>query len=350
LESDGLIKYGVPVSKPKILVTGGTGFLGTKVVPLLREYADVHVISRNGMTELTGDLTLWNSGLDLNKIKLEKYTALIHMAGLYDLKATAAECSLHNTFGTDNALKITQYGDIPIFINMSSVAAAINRKKTVVNPADTYFQSPFPDAYSETKASCEQTIKYWDKASALRINLRLGILVGDSVDGIIKRIDGPYHAPETIRRLQKTIENFPGAIPLPGSAEVHIPLLPVDIAAKAIIEIFRWSLSTSETGYKSLHLAPRKGLNVLELYEKTFLRLGINNKKINLVEHIPDFLMIKISKGLARFPEEEMKYLLAFPEYDTSATRKLLGENWCPEFSEYEDVFWRGYEKYISNR
>lgn len=338
------------MSKSKILVTGGTGFLGKKLVPLLREHVEVHVLSRSGYTEITGDLTQWNAGLNLDAIKKQNYQAIVHLAGLYDLKASSAECALHNTFGTDNVLKISQYAQIPILLNTSSVAAAINSKRQIVGPLDLNFQSAFPDAYSETKASCEQTIQNWKGASALRINLRLGVLVGSSKEGDIERIDGPYHAPETFQRLRKVIEGFPGVLPLPGKKSGRIPLVPVDAAAHAIAQILLWSLSTSEKGYRSFHITPKGGLPIEQLYLKTLNYLGIQKKDITLVDQLPDALMAKISSWVAKFPESEMKYLLAFPEYDSTSTRRLLGEDWCPEFDQYEKIFWSGYEKFLSNR
>nr|BFD68290.1 hypothetical protein HAGR004_33120 [Bdellovibrio sp. HAGR004] len=44
------------MTKPRILVTGGTGFLGKRVLPLLREKFEVDVLSRSGKTEVQGDL------------------------------------------------------------------------------------------------------------------------------------------------------------------------------------------------------------------------------------------------------------------------------------------------------
>jgi hypothetical protein len=50
------------------------------------------------------------------------------------------------------------------------------------------------------------------------------------------------------------------------------------------------------------------------------------------------------------FPEEQLRYVLKLPLYDSSETQKVLGADWCPEFPQYEKAFWSGYEKYISNR
>ena len=55
-------------------MTGGTGFLGKKVAHILNsdERVDLQVLSRSKNTKWTGNLTLWNAGLDLKELKKEK--------------------------------------------------------------------------------------------------------------------------------------------------------------------------------------------------------------------------------------------------------------------------------------
>lgn len=338
------------MGKVKILLTGGTGFLGKQVVPLLKEFAEVDVISRSSKSEVRGDLTRWNAGLDLAALKKNKYDIFIHLAGLYDLGASHMDCFQQNVMATGTALKIARELEIPVFVNASSVAAGVNSTLKVVKPFDLNFSRPFPDPYSESKALGEQMILNQSINFQLCINLRLGVLVGDTHNGKIERIDGPYHAPQAFDKIRKLIESFPGPFPLPGKKTGLLPLVPVDKAAQAIVGFAQWSQKTESKGYQSFHVTPKQGLSVQDLYLKTLKYLFVPHRGVTFVSRIPKQVLMKISKWTVKFPEEQLNYLLMFPIYDSSNTREVLGEAWCPEFETYEKSFWRGYDEYISNR
>lgn len=336
------------MSKPRILMTGATGFLGRFLRPRLAESFDVVALSRGASANLRGDLTQWNCGLD--ESPEGPFAGVLHAAGLYDLDATSEECFFHNVVATSHALKLCQDVDAPVFLNVSSVAAGINAKLPTVRPYDVHMGTPFPDAYSESKAQAEMMIRNWTGGPRLRVNLRPGVIVGSTDGSAITRIDGPYHAPEVFQQLRAMIEAFPGTLPLPGSEDRRIPLIPVDVCADAIARVTEWAVKTEETGYVSHHLVPKRGLAVNELYEAVLERLSFKNRKFHLVNVLPDFVLKKASNMLLSFPENELTYLLNFPRYDASELDLLLGVDWCPEFSIYQDAFWSGYEKFISNR
>lgn len=332
-------------------MTGSTGFLGTYVLERLRKKYNVEIISRSATDGVRGDLTQWNAGLGDSKPFKKKYSLFLHLAGLYDLQASSTDCFLQNVVATSHALKLSQDLGIPVFVNTSSVAAAINSKRSVVRPQDLDLLTPFPDAYSETKAQTEKMVQTWPKEGpACRINLRPGVIVGPTTGEAIQRIDGPYNGPEIFGKLRGLIEKIPGPIPLPGSASRHIPVIPVDVCADAIVKIVADALENPRTGYFSYHLAPEKGLSIPDFYATVLKNLGFQKRRVQLIRSLPQFVIQKFSEWALRFPEEELNYLLAFPRYDVNDLRPLLGEGWCPEFAEYEQAFWSGYEKYVSNR
>ncbi|KYG66037.1 dehydrogenase [Bdellovibrio bacteriovorus] len=339
------------MNRPRILVTGGTGFLGKRVIPLLREKFEVDVLSRSGTTEVQGDLTQWNAGLNLPALSKKNYALMLHMSGLYDLMKPKADCTLQNVSAMGTALKVADLLKIPYFLSTSTVAAAINSSLNLVKPYDLNFTKPFPDAYSESKAWGEQVLQNWSSMNIKgRINLRLGVLVGDTKKGEIDRIDGPYYAAEAFKKIRQLIEHMPTPIPLPGSEKTRLPFVPVDVAADAIVKFCEWTLSTEPGGYWSYHITPTEGASVTELYSSALKKLAIPNKGVLLVDQLPEALTLKISKVVAKFPEEQLHYLLHFPLYDTTPTREILGDRWCPEFSSYANTFWSGYEKFVSYR
>lgn len=353
-----------PLTRPRILVTGGTGFLGKKVIPLLREKFEVDVISRSGRTEVQGDLTQWNAGLDLESLREKKYSLFLHMAGLYSLTASKVDCYQHNVAAMGTALKVAEVLQIPFFLSTSTVAAAINSPLSSVKPYDLNFEKPFPDAYSESKALGEQVLKNWplrtlqqvqgqvqaQAQAQARVNLRLGVLVGDSRTGEIERIDGPYYGLRAFDKLRSVIESFPTPIPLPGKEKVRLPIVPVDKAAEAVVRFCEWTLTAKPQGYQSFHVTPTYGLGVRDFYVSALRKQAIRHKGIFLVSNISDTILLKVSSAVAKFPEEELYYMLHFPDYETKETREVLGDHWCPEFKEYEKAFWSGYEKFVSHR
>ncbi len=332
----------------KVLMTGGSGFLGQHVQEALHSIADVDVISRSPKSEINGDLTKWNADIDLTTLKDSNYNIFLHMAGLYNLSASRHDVLLNNVVGTNTALKLASSLKIPVFINTSSVAAATNFSQKIVNPYDLSFSQPFHDYYAESKALSEQQIANWLSPIRLKINLRLGVLVGDTANGKIQRIDGPYHIGKIFSQLRTFIEKWKLPLPVPGNPKVRLPLVPVDIAAKAITDICLWSLNKNDEGYKSFHIVPNEGIKVKDLYLSGLSHLKIKHNGLKLVEKIPQTLATKISQYTLGFPEEQLRYALSLPKFNSEETIKVLGKNWCPEFSDYEAQFWRGYEKFLS--
>jgi nucleoside-diphosphate-sugar epimerase len=339
------------MSKPSILITGGSGFLGRYLVQILRPEYDVFVISRSGNTEIEGDLCKWNAGVDLNKLKYKNFKAMIHLAGLYDLRASDLQCFQNNIMGTQIALKLAEDLSISLFFNASSIAAAINVPSPQVGPYDLNFHKAFPDPYAMSKACVEQALKLRERSNSISIiNLRLGVLVGDTFGSKILRIDGPYHLPSVLIKLKVYLEKFLMPLPLPGAQTQKIPLVPVNSAAEAIANLLKWALSNAECkAYKSFHLTPNKPLPLKEFYECTLKYLQIKNKGVVLVDNYFTSSLNQLAHHILKFPEAELNYLNQFPLYDSGDTESILGKDWCPEFCQYEKSFWSGYEKILAN-
>lgn len=336
--------------KIKIFMTGGTGFLGKEVVSILKNdpRIDLQILSRSKNTKWSGDLSLWNSGLDLKELAKEKFDVFLHLAGLYDLNATYQDIIINNVFGTNTALKLTQELHIPLFINASSVAAVSNMLGQV-SPYESNLINPFPDPYSEGKALTEVQLKNWSNKSLKKINLRLGILVGNSKTGVIERVDGPYKAVHGFENLKKYIENWPGVFFLPGNEQVRLPFVPVDVAASAVVNMINHGLKDPQPGYFSYHVTPEQGLELRTFYNSIMNHLGFQKKDFKLIKELPSDLTAEIANKLFEFPKEQLKYALKLPEFSFKETTQVLGSKWCPEFSDYENTFWSGYEKFVSN-
>jgi nucleoside-diphosphate-sugar epimerase len=218
-----------------------------------------------------------------------------------------------------------------------------------VQPEVLDTEANFPDFYAYGKAYAEKMVRHWADGLQSKLILRLGILVGDTVEGNIHRIDGPYHTPEGFKKLRGLIEKWRGPLTLPGRKNSRLPLVPVDSAAKAVVNLCLHSRKEEWQGTRSFHITPKEGVPADTLYRSTLNHLGLPPMEIKLLEKVPDFILKRVAEMAIDFPQEELEYLLNLPLFDSLETRRILGEDWCPEFSDYEKTMWKGYDKYVEN-
>lgn len=382
----------------KVLITGATGFLGKWVVEALKTdcpQLSIVALSRQANEQagvdrvVKADLSRWDAGLDdadIETLKAEKFDLLLHLAGLYDLRVSLEDGYLHNVYGTHNALHLAELLKIPIFSHVSTVAVTMGHEQTVdyrtadasirrpqfydkpteekntlpVAP-DQELRGPFPDHYATTKAEAEKLVRSWSGEFPIRkLILRPGILVGDSKSGKILRVDGPYLAIEAFRRLRKVLEVWHTRtpsylrqpIPIPGHPTRPIPLLPVDLAARAISKI-TCAFAESDELNKSYYVAPANGPTAEELYSSALRYLGLDCE-VKVTNSIPDSIVKPVTEWVARLPREELEYVMNLPELDFQSSdeivSKLLGSDFFPPFSQIEHTLWRGFDVYAQNR
>ncbi|MCM2321756.1 MAG: SDR family oxidoreductase [Oligoflexia bacterium] len=336
--------------QPRFLVSGGTGFLGKHVVPLLRQLGEVTCLSRSRPDCLAADLTAWDAGLEDPKTLEGRFDVFLHMAGLYDLRVGQLQAFQQNIGATHTALTLAEKAKIPHFVHISTFAVAIRSSSKVVHPDEINSSHAFPDFYSLSKARAEELVRSRGGAFRSKLILRLAALVGDSREGRIERIDGPYHCPETLRPLKSLLQKLPGPLPLPGHEGRGVPIAPVDAVAGAIVKLCELSRQQDWSGTRAFHLTPTRELTAAQLYRSTLRYLGLSQREVRLVSALPDYVLKEASARLAGLPREELEYLLNSPALDTSETIQLLGRDWCPQFEAYEGAFWKGYSDYVSNR
>ncbi len=370
----------------KVLVTGASGFLGHWVLRALKSaYPKLQIVTLSRQAKkqeaadrvLHADLSKWDAGLDetaIEQLKSEKFDLLLHMAGLYDLRVSLEDAFLHNVYGTHNALHLSELLKIPVFTHISTVAVTMGHGHTIdVRTADASIRrpefhgkptetdgkrpiapdqevrGPFPDHYATTKAEAEKLVRNWSGEFPKRkLILRPGIVVGDSKDGRILRIDGPYHAVDAFRRLRKVLDAWHGPLFLPGHSDRRIPLVPVDFAAQAITKLIG-DFFASEDLTKSYYVAPSNGPTARELYTSALRHLGLDSD-VKITSSIPDSIVKPVAEWIARLPREELEYVINLPELDFQSSDDTLGNDFYPSFSALENTLWRGFDGYAQNR
>lgn len=218
----------------RVLVTGGTGLIGRRLVPLLLERGHevwllVRPETRRGMTEgparlLEGDLTVPGLGVEG---PLPSFDHVFHLAGAYDL--TLDEATLHrvNVDGTRNLLErlaAERFGGV--LHHVSSVAVA-GRHRGPVDEA--WFETVrHPHAYHASKHASEALVR----ESSLRKRIyRPSAVVGDALTGVSERHDGGYHVFSAVKRARHAL---PGWATVPAPFDTPLNMIPADLCAQAI--------------------------------------------------------------------------------------------------------------------
>lgn len=230
------------------IVTGGTGFLGRRVVQDLLDHdaeAIVHVLVRETslakftdiasgwrgaerVYALIGDLTAEGLGLACEAPQADH---IVHLGAVYDMTADEDTAHAANVTGTRSALALAaELG--AVLHHVSSVAVAGDHK-------GKFFEEDFDlgqrltSPYHRTKFAAEKLVR---ESRGVRWRVyRPAIIVGDSRTGEMDKIDGPYYFFGAIARLATLPSDLP--LPLPDLGATNI--VPVDYVSAAMGELIR---------------------------------------------------------------------------------------------------------------
>lgn len=233
-----------------ILVTGATGLLGKELMKcLLQRNFCIYVLCRPASSRihelcaswrnmdkadrasveiLWGDITQPNLGRDATESPFT-FQHVFHLAGLYDLTATAERLQECNVTGTQYLLDwLDTQGFSGIFHHASSVAVAGDHQG-IFHETDVDLGQKHPHPYHASKFAGEQTVR---QKPGLRFRIyRPTALVGHSRTGEMDRIDGLYYLFKPIRKLRDLLPRW---FPLYSNRKMQVNVLPVDYAARAI--------------------------------------------------------------------------------------------------------------------
>ena len=231
-------------------VTGATGFIGRKLVErLLEREGTVYALVRPESLEkleriaaelpggerivpVEGDLAQPLLGLpqsDIDKLS-DQVTDLFHLAAVYDMTADEERNRIANVEGTRHTVDLANRLNARLH-HISSVAVAGNHKG---NFREDMFDEgqPLTHPYHQTKFEAERIVRT-DTVGPWRV-YRPAVVVGDSRNGEMDKIDGPYYF---FKAIQKARATLPQWFPLVGPEMGDTNVVPVDWVAAAIDHI-----------------------------------------------------------------------------------------------------------------
>ncbi|WP_203335605.1 SDR family oxidoreductase [Nocardioides limicola] len=229
-------------------VTGATGFIGRFLVKELLDHREgtIFVLCRESslprlemmiagwqtdrVVPVVGDLAA--PGLGVSGDWVSEHAGGIehffHLAAIYDMTADDATNERLNVDGTREAVALAEAVQAGCFHHVSSVAAAGDARGHF---DETMFDEgqPLPSPYHRTKFESEKLVR--EECSVPWRVYRPAIVVGDSVDGEMDKVDGPYYFFAMIKRLRDVL---PSWLPLVGVDLGATNVVPVDYVAKAM--------------------------------------------------------------------------------------------------------------------
>ncbi|SFN06250.1 SDR family oxidoreductase [Dokdonella immobilis] len=261
-------------------VTGATGFIGRHLLErLLLRKGRIHCLVRkesmskfealrerlgadkDRLVAVTGDLGKPRLGVTPATLRSlgGKITHFFHLAAVYDLSADEASQVTANIDGTRHAIQLAEALKVGCFHHTSSIAAAglypgvfredmFDEAEGLDNP---YFRTKH-DSEGIVRKECKRPFRIY----------RPGIVIGNSQNGEMDKIDGPYYLFPLIKRMRELLPPWMPAIGLEGG---RLNLVPVDWVAAAMDHIAHLPKLDSQC----FHLtdpAPRRIGEVLNIF------------------------------------------------------------------------------------
>ena len=317
-----------------LLLTGGTGFLGKHLLNNLIEGVDkVFLLVRRGSFKKAESLYRNNPKVDIvcgdislphvieQEDQLKKVcsetTILLHAAAYSNLRGNYEKCFLQNVVGTTNVLHLAkQMKNLQFFHHVSSIAVSGDFKGELKEDVLEIGQK-FTNHYARTKFDAELLVRSWSTQIQKRI-YRLGVLVGDSTQGMTPQTDGPYYFFDLLDKLQrkKLLLNTLKYLPMPFEKSSIIPMIPVDHAAKFVA---KGVLSPKMgKGTRCYHVVSQQCPTVREFVQDSFDEFGFS---VNVVP-LPKTRANNVIMDKVGLPKELLPYTYSKCRYDQTTLSK----------------------------
>ncbi|EUA15462.1 short chain dehydrogenase family protein [Mycobacterium kansasii 732] len=350
----------------RYVVTGGTGFIGRRVVSRLldtRPDAQVWVlVRRQSLGRFERLAAEWGERAkplvgELRKLALSDETLdelgqvdhVVHCAAINhstDITAGEAEQRAANVAGTRAVIELARRLDAS-FHHLSSIAVAgdFNGEYTE-DDFDVGQQLPTP--YHRTKFEAEQLVR---SAPGLRYRIyRPAVVVGDSRTGEMDKVDGPYYLFGVLAKVAVLPTLTP--IMLPDTGRTNI--VPVDYVVDALVALMHADGRDGQT----FHLTAPKTIGLRGIYRGVAPAAGLPPLRGSLPRSVAAPVLnasgrAKVLRNMAAaqlgIPAEIFDLVDLKPTFASDETRKALRSNGIevPEFADYAPRLWRYWAQHL---
>jgi nucleoside-diphosphate-sugar epimerase len=215
----------------KVFVTGGTGFIGGKVVSRLRDRGDDVVclvrspekgkpLADLGCVLVPGDL----GDSDAIRGGMEGCDGVIHSAAMYEVGIPASQRPAMyeaNVRGTENVLRAALEAKVPKVVYVSTCGVFGNTHRKVVDETYQHPEEDFTSYYEETKLEAHKIARR--------------MMAEEDLPGVIVQPGGVYGPGDTSQLADLLDQFLSGKLPLLPFPELGVCLSHVDDIATGIL-------------------------------------------------------------------------------------------------------------------
>ncbi|MFB7600702.1 SDR family oxidoreductase [Streptomyces sp. NPDC056160] len=214
-----------------VLLTGGSGVLGTALIPQLSHHRIIALAHRkppSGCDDVVhGDVSQPLLGLDETAYRklCEEVDVVIHAAGMVKFSSTAEEMETLNVQGARGMSQFAVDADASL-IHVSTAYVARAEEIRAAGGEQTGRAGNSPSLYVTSKVAGEKIVR---ESGAQAVIVRPSIIIGDSVTGEISETQGLHTFAHNVLRNRLPF--------VPGDPTAYVDFVPQDLVALAIVSL-----------------------------------------------------------------------------------------------------------------